>query len=414
MSIIKKIRAREILDSRGNPTIEVTIETADGTFVDSVPSGASTGINEALELRDGDKERYGGKGVLNAVKNVNEIIAPKLVGGECLDQRAIDNMMIELDGTANKSKLGANAILGVSMAICRAGAKARGLSLYKYIAELAQNNSQLFLPRGGFNIVNGGAHAGNTLDFQEFMVVPNHGSFAENLRIASEIYYFLKQFIKNNYTSAATNVGDEGGFAPPIELPDIVLASIMKSVSSRQYKFDIIMDVAASQFKKDGYYVTKMGVYTSENLLDYYEELIGKYPIIGIEDPFAEDDWNGFAEITKEVGNNIMIIGDDLLVSNPKIIADAHEKKACNTALLKVNQIGSVSEIIDAANLAKSYEWKRMVSHRSGDTIDDFIADFAVGIGAEFIKSGAPARGERLAKYNRLVKIEEELKEGSV
>jgi len=411
MSIIKSIKAREILDSRGNPTIEVTVETDDGLFVDSVPSGASTGVNEALELRDGDKSRYGGKGVLGAVKNVNMVIASSVVGLDCINQKEIDDLMIKLDGTENKSNLGANAILGVSMAVCRAGAKANGLPLYKYIAKLAQNENQLFLPRGGFNIVNGGAHAGNALDFQEFMVVPNYPTFSENLRAASEIYYYLKEFIKETYTSAATNVGDEGGFAPPIELPDIVLASIMKSVSVKSFVFDIIMDVAASQFKKDGYYVTKMGAFTAEDLLEYYEGLINKYPIIGIEDPFAEDDWKSFADITEKVGSNVMIIGDDLLVSNPKIIKEAEEKKACNVALLKVNQIGSVSEIIEAANLAKSYGWKRMVSHRSGDTIDDFIADFAVGIGSEFIKSGAPARGERLAKYNRLVKIEEELGE---
>ncbi|MCK9393621.1 MAG: phosphopyruvate hydratase [Candidatus Paceibacterota bacterium] len=409
MSIIKSIKAREILDSRGNPTVEVCVETDDGFFVDSVPSGASTGVNEALELRDGDKARYGGKGVLNAVKNVNTIIASSVVGLDSKQQKEIDELMIKLDGTENKSNLGANAILGVSMAVCRAGAKANNLPLYKYIAFLAQNNDQLFLPRGGFNIINGGAHAGNELDFQEFMIVPNASTFAENVRIASETYYYLKEAIKTSYSNIATNVGDEGGFAPPIELPDIALATIMKSVESKEISFDIIMDVAASQFSKDGYYSTKMGVFTTEDLLEYYNNLVEKYPIIGIEDPFAEDDWQGFESITKELGGKIMIIGDDLLVSNPKIIKEAQEKNACNVALLKVNQIGSVSEIIEAANLAKSYGWKRMVSHRSGDTIDDFIADFAVGIGAEFIKSGAPVRGERLAKYNRLMKIEMEL-----
>jgi len=412
MSIIKSIKAREILDSRGNPTIEVCVETDDGLFIDSVPSGASTGVNEALELRDGDKTRYGGKGVLNAVKNVNTVIASSVTGLDSKNQKEIDELMIKLDGTENKSNLGANAILGVSMAVCRAGAAANNLPLYKYIALLAQNNNQLFLPRGGFNIINGGAHAGNALDFQEFMIVPNYPTFAENLRTASEIYYYLKELIKTNYSGMATSVGDEGGFAPPMELPDIVLASIMKSVDSKSFSFDIIMDVAASQFKKDGYYVTKMGAFTSEDLLEYYEGLVNKYPIIGIEDPFAEDDWNGFANITATLGDKLMIIGDDLLVSNPKMIKEAQEKKACNVALLKVNQIGSITEIIEAANLAKSFGWKRMVSHRSGDTIDDFIADFAVGIGSEFIKSGAPARGERLAKYNRLTKIEAELSEG--
>jgi len=240
--------------------------------------------------------------------------------------------------------------------------------------------------------------------------MPNTGSFRENLRVASETYHLLKEFIKEGYSSAAVNVGDEGGFAPPIELPDIVLASIMKSVEDQpNLKFDIVMDVAASQFYKDGIYVTNMGAFNSEELLSYYEMLMKQYPIIAIEDPFAENDWFGFQEITARHGENLIIIGDDLLVTNPKIIKEAKEKNACNNSLLKINQIGSISETIEAANLAKSYGWTRMVSHRSGETIDDFIADFVVGIGGEFIKSGAPARGERLAKYNRLMKIEEEL-----
>jgi enolase len=409
MAVIKSIRAREILDSRGNPTVEVTCETDQGIFFGGVPSGASTGTKEALEMRDGDKARYGGKGVLKAVANVNDIIAPKIVGKDPTDQKGIDDLMISLDGTPNKSVLGANAILGVSMAVCRAGAMAKGMPLYRHIAELAGNSNQLFLPRGGFNIVNGGAHAGTKLDFQEFMIVPNEGSFKENLRVASESYQLLKSYIKEMYSSAATNVGDEGGFAPPIELPDIVLASIVKSVEQTGLKFDIIMDVAASQFYKDGIYATKMGGFNSEELLGYYEMLISQYPIIGIEDPFAEDDWQGFQDITEKLGDRLVIIGDDLLVTNPAIIREAREKNACNNSLLKINQIGSVSETIEAANLAKSFGWTRMVSHRSGETIDDFIADFVVGIGGEFIKSGAPARGERLAKYNRLMKIEEEL-----
>jgi enolase len=411
MSKIKGIKAREILDSRGNPTVEVTCETDEGLFIDAVPSGASTGTKEALELRDGDNSRYQGKGVLRAVENVNTVIAPRIIGMDPTDQRVIDSLMIEIDGTENKNNLGANAILGVSMSVCRAGAKANNIPLYRHIANLAGNNKELFLPRAGFNIVNGGAHAGTKLDFQEFMIVPNTGTFKENLRVASETYQLLKSFIKDNYSSAAVNVGDEGGFAPPIELPDIVLASIMKSVedSDNDLKFDIIMDVAASQFYNNGVYVTKMGVFSSEQLLSYYETLIRQYPIIAIEDPFAEDDWDGFEEITSKLGDKLIIIGDDLLVTNPKIIREAKEKNACNNSLLKMNQIGSVSETIEAANLAKSFGWTRMVSHRSGETIDDFIADLVVGIGGEFIKSGAPARGERLAKYNRLMKIEEEL-----
>lgn len=410
MAKIKSIIAREILDSRGNPTVEVICETDDGFFVDGVPSGASTGANEALELRDGDSFRYQGKGVLKAVDNVNNIIAPKVIGMDPINQKEIDDVMLALDGTENKGNLGANAILGVSMSVCRAGAKAKNVPLYRHVADLAGNTNELFLPRGGFNIVNGGAHAGTKLDFQEFMIMPNTGSFRENLRVASETYHLLKEFIKDSYSSAAVNVGDEGGFAPPIELPDIVLASIMKSVEDQpNLKFDIVMDVAASQFYKDGIYVTNMGAFNSEELLSYYEMLMKQYPIIAIEDPFAEDDWFGFQEITARHGENLIIIGDDLLVTNPKIIKEAKEKNACNNSLLKINQIGSISETIEAANLAKSYGWTRMVSHRSGETIDDFIADFVVGIGGEFIKSGAPARGERLAKYNRLMKIEEEL-----
>ncbi|BFT95237.1 MAG: phosphopyruvate hydratase [Minisyncoccus archaeiphilus] len=410
MAKIKSIIAREILDSRGNPTVEVICETDDGYFVDGVPSGASTGANEALELRDGDSFRYQGKGVLKAVDNVNNIIAPKVIGMDPVNQKEIDDVMLALDGTENKGNLGANAILGVSMSVCRAGAKAKNVPLYRHVADLAGNTNELFLPRGGFNIVNGGAHAGTKLDFQEFMIMPNTGSFRENLRVASETYHLLKEFIKEGYSSAAVNVGDEGGFAPPIELPDIVLASIMKSVEDQpNLKFDIVMDVAASQFYKDGIYVTNMGAFNSEELLSYYEMLMKQYPIIAIEDPFAENDWFGFQEITARHGENLIIIGDDLLVTNPKIIKEAKEKNACNNSLLKINQIGSISETIEAANLAKSYGWTRMVSHRSGETIDDFIADFVVGIGGEFIKSGAPARGERLAKYNRLMKIEEEL-----
>ncbi len=410
MSKIKSIMAREILDSRGNPTVEVICETDDGFFVDGVPSGASTGVNEALELRDGDSFRYQGKGVLKAVDNVNNIIAPKAIGMDPINQKEIDDVMLALDGTENKGSLGANAILGVSMSVCRAGAKAKNVPLYRHVADLAGNTNELFLPRGGFNIVNGGAHAGTKLDFQEFMIMPNTGSFRENLRVASETYHLLKEFIKEGYSSAAVNVGDEGGFAPQIELPDIVLASIMKSVEDQpNLKFDIVMDVAASQFYKDGIYVTNMGAFNSEELLSYYEMLMKQYPIIAIEDPFAENDWFGFQEITARHGENLIIIGDDLLVTNPKIIKEAKEKNACNNSLLKINQIGSISETIEAANLAKSYGWTRMVSHRSGETIDDFIADFVVGIGGEFIKSGAPARGERLAKYNRLMKIEEEL-----
>jgi enolase len=412
-SIIKSIKAREILDSRGNPTVEVECVTESGIFIDSVASGASTGEREALELRDGGP-RFGGKGVLIAVKNVNEIIAPKLIGMDVSEQKKIDQLMIEMDGTENKSKLGANAILPVSMAICRASAAFFNQPLYKRIADLAQNRNSLFIPKGFFNIVNGGAHAGTDLDFQEFMIVPASENFAENLKMASEVYYKLKKILIENYSTSAVNVGDEGGFAPPISSPEIALALITKAIERAKYysKVNIVLDVAASQFyfKERNYYKTNMGVMDSGQLIDYYENLLNNYSIIGIEDPLAENDWDGFIEITKQLGKRIMIIGDDLLVTNLKYIKEAYEKKACNSALIKLNQIGTVTECLDSINLAKANGWKIVVSHRSGETTDDFIADLAVGTGADGIKTGAPARGERLVKYNRLIRIEEQLK----
>lgn len=410
---INSIKARQVLDSRGNPTVEVELQTDLGTFVDSVPSGASTGNKEAIELRDGG-QNFGGKGVLNAVKNVNKIIAPALLGMDVCEQKILDEKMIELDGTLNKSKLGANAILGVSMTVCRAAAAGLNQTLYEHIADLAQNRNSLFIPRGFFNIINGGAHAGNDLDFQEFMIVPESESFAENLRMASETYYKLKKILVENYSTAAINVGDEGGFAPTINYSEVALGLIMKSIERAKFygKININLDVAASQFAckgKPGYYKTQMGAMKREELITYYENLLNNYPIIGIEDPFGEEDWQGFTEITEQLGKRIMIIGDDLLVTNPQYIKEANDKKACNAALLKLNQIGTITECIAAANMAKANGWKIIVSHRSGETTDDFIADLAVGIGADGIKSGAPARGERLAKYNRLLKIEIEL-----
>ncbi len=411
-AIIKSITAREILDSRGNPTVEVECTTKIGAFVSSVPSGASTGEREALELRDGG-ERFGGKGVLKAIKNINEVIVPKLIGLNVVEQRKIDEIMIDLDGTPNKSNLGANAILPVSMAICRAGANFRGLPLYRHIADAAQNRNSLFLPKGFFNILNGGAHAGTQLDFQEFMIVPDSSSFAENLRIASEVYYKLKKILLEKYSSSAINVGDEGGFAPAIDYPDITLSLIKEAIERAHYsgRININLDVAASQFyeEKTASYKTKMGIMDSDDLVDYYENLLNNYPIIGIEDPFSENDWPGFIKIVEKLGKRIMIIGDDLLVSNKQYIKEAIKKKACNAALLKPNQVGTVTELIDSAQTAKNNNWQIIVSHRSGETIDDFIADLAVGIGADGIKSGAPARGERLSKYNRLLKIESEL-----
>ena len=407
---IKNIQAREILDSRGNPTIEVDCLTENGLSVSSVPSGASTGSNEAFELRDGGT-RFGGKGVLKAISNINEIIAPNLIGLDCLDQKGIDKLMIDLDKTENKHNLGGNAIVGVSMAVCKAGASAKGLHLYEYIAELA-DNKEIRLPRPSFNILNGGAHADNNLDFQEFMIVPQAKTFRENLRMGSEIYFQLKKILKETYPDSPLGVGDEGGFAPMIELPEIALSLITKAIEGSNYtnQVKIILDVATTQFyspEKGGYYSFKMGFFSSSDLLKYYSDLVEKYPIIGLEDPFAENDWINFQKINQRMGDKIMIIGDDLLVSNPKLIKEAEEKKACNAMIIKINQIGTVSEIIEASKMAKENHWKTIVSHRSGETIDSFISDLAVGLSANYIKSGAPNRGERLAKYNRLCRIED-------
>jgi enolase len=404
------------LDSRGNPTIEVECETPSGIFVSAVPSGASTGSKEAFELRDGGK-RYGGKGVLIAAKNVNDILASNLIGLDCTKQKEIDGLMNSLDGTENKSNIGANAIVGTSMAVCRAGAAASGLELYEYIGKLF-GNQEFKMPRPCFNIINGGAHADNGLDFQEFMIVPQADSFSMALRMASEIYFKLKSIIKEEYHHSSTSVGDEGGFAPQIEVPEVALALILKAINGADYdkKVDIIIDLAASRFYRreegagEGYYGMKTEVFSRTDFLDYLCDLTNNYPIIGLEDPFAEEDWKGFEKITARIGGKINIIGDDLLVTNPRIIAEAESRKACNAVILKINQIGTVSEILEAAKLAKSYGWKTVVSHRSGETCDSFIADLAVGISSAFIKSGAPARGERLAKYNRLSKIEERLK----
>jgi len=414
---IKSAKAREILDSRGNPTVEVELTTDFGVFLASVPSGASKGKYEAVELRDGGK-RYQGRGVLKAIKNVNKIIAPKLKGKDVTHQKKVDELMIELDDTENKSKLGANAIAGVSMAVCRAGAAAKGISLYKHISEISGSRLQISgfkIPTPCFNVINGGAHAGNELDFQEFMIAPQAKIFQKDLQIASEIYQELKNIIKEKSIDLATNVGDEGGFAPPVRVPEEALNLIFEAVRKCGYQkqIKIILDIAASQLYTRGQYKMKFGVFTSEGLLRYYLDLIKKYPIIGLEDPFAEDDWQGWQMLTSNIKgqkSKVLIIGDDLTVTNPKRIKEARERKACNAIVLKPNQIGTVSEVIEAAKLAKSYGWRVMVSHRSGETCDDFISDLAVGISADLIKAGAPARGERVAKYNRLFKIEEELK----
>mmetsp|Transcript_39146 Transcript_39146/g.94017 ORF Transcript_39146/g.94017 Transcript_39146/m.94017 type:complete len:448 (+) Transcript_39146:64-1407(+) len=430
MSTIVSIKAREIFDSRGNPTVEVDLATERGLFRAACPSGASTGIYEALELRDGDKSRLLGKGVTKAVQNVNEIIAPKLKGMDPTQQSVIDKLMVEeLDGTQNewgwcKSKLGANAILAVSMAVCRAGAATKQMPLYKYIAELSGKPTDKFvMPVPSFNVINGGSHAGNRLACQEFMILPTGAaSFKEAMQIGAEVYHTLKGVIKKKYGQDACNVGDEGGFAPSVQDNSEALDVLMQAIeqSGHKDKVRIGTDVAASEF-----WVADSKVYdldfknpdsppemkkTGEELIAYYKDWIQKYPaFVSIEDPFDQDDWEAYGKLTAEIGKDIQIVGDDLLVTNPKRIEKAKETSAVNALLLKVNQIGSVTESIDAAKMCFEYGWGVMVSHRSGETEDTFIADLVVGLRTGEIKTGAPCRSERLAKYNQLLRIEEEL-----
>jgi len=403
MSKIKSIIAKEILDSRNKPTIEVDIETDKGIFNASVPSGASTGSNEALELRDTD-----GRGVDTAINNVNDIIAPKLKGKNPENQNEIDQLMIQLDGTENKSKLGANAILGVSMAVCRAGASSKKVPLYKHIAEIAKNKSPLFIPLPMFNILNGGKHAKNDLDIQEFMIVPKKKTIAENLVICNDIFKKLKEIIKDQFGENCLELGDEGGFAPPISSAEKALF-LLKGASEGHTDVNFALDCAASEFYKNGKYILEGRELNRNQILDFYLDLIERFSIISIEDPFAEDDWQGFKDITKTIPNKI-IIGDDLTTTNIKRIKEAHSKDAINGVLIKLNQIGTVTETIEAINITKSFGWKTAVSHRSGETMDDFIADLAVGAGADFLKAGSPAKEERMIKYQRLLQIEKEIK----
>ena len=409
--VVREIKGREILDSRGNPTVEVTLETKEGLFTDSAPSGASKGDYEAVELRDGGK-RYFGLGVQKAVYNVNEIIAPKIKGKKIRSLAEGDKILLELDGTPHKSHLGSNAILPISLSFARALAKENNLPLYKYIRFLSPFASEsFFLPKASFNILNGGLHAGNDLDIQEFMIVPQETSFRENLRLASEIYHQLKKNLSRDFGKSATNLGDEGGFAPPLKFPQKALEIIWESVKELGYekKVKFILDAASSQFFKNGHYLMKIGSFSGEELLDYYSNLVSRYPIIGLEDPFAEDDFSNWEKIRKKMPS-LLVIGDDLLATNLERIRLAEGKGACNAMIVKINQVGTVSEAIGAVKEGRKYGWEVIVSHRSGETTDDFIADFALGIGAHFIKSGAPARGERVAKYNRLLAIEKELK----
>lgn len=416
---IKSIHARQIFDSRGNPTVEVDLITDLGLFRAAVPSGASTGVHEALELRDGEKNNYHGKSVLKAVGHINDSIAPALLkeNFEVTQQTEIDDFMIKLDGTENKSKFGANAILGVSLCVCKAGAAKRGVPLYKHIADLAGNNN-IILPVPAFNVINGGSHAGNKLAMQEFMILPTGAtSFTEAMKMGTEIYHHLKKVIKDKFGLDATAVGDEGGFAPNILNNKDALSLITDAIAKAGYtgKIEIGMDVAASEFYKDGQYdldfknpnSDKSQWISPEKLTDLYLEFCKEYPITSIEDPFDQDDWDAWSNMVSRT--KIQIVGDDLTVTNPKRIQTAVDKKACNALLLKVNQIGSVTESIKAHLLAKCNGWGTMVSHRSGETEDTFIADLVVGLSTGQIKTGAPCRSERLAKYNQILRIEEEL-----
>jgi len=419
------IKAREILDSRGNPTVEVDLTTEGGISARAaVPSGASTGIHEACELRDGDKARYVGKGVQKAVSAVNGELAAALVGFDVSDQKGLDAKMCELDGTANKSRLGANAILGVSMAAAKAAADAKGVPLYKHFADLAGNSGPMVLPVPCFNVINGGSHAGNKLAFQEYFIIPvGAETFKEAVRIGCECYHTLKGIIKKKYGGDATLIGDEGGFAPPIDAKGGVTL-IMEAIEQAGYKdkCKIGMDVAASEFKVEGEDCYDLGLWyseeersdpalkmTGETLANFYAELCNDFPVITIEDPFDQDDWAGWKSFTEKVGGPTQVVGDDLTVTNVTRVKRAIDEKSCNALLLKVNQIGTVSESIDAVKLCKQNGWGVMTSHRSGETEDTTIADLAVGLCTGQIKTGAPCRSDRNAKYNQLLRIEEEL-----
>eukprot|EP01033_Poteriospumella_lacustris_P002207 gene2207-1611_t len=418
---IKDIHAREILDSRGNPTVEVDLTTEKGVFRASVPSGASTGTHEAVELRDGGS-RYVGKGVLTAVNNVNQVLGPQLLGMDETDQHGIDHKMLGIDGTPNKSKMGANAILGISLAVAKAGAARKGVPLYRHFADLAGNHKDLVMPVPSFNVINGGSHAGNGLAFQEFMVLPTGApTFAESMRIGTEIYHALKTVTKKKYGQDAVNVGDEGGFAPPIKNNKEGIELLMHAIEAAGHLDSVVlgMDVASSEFHVDGKYdldkkVRQPGstakMLTGQELGAFYQDLCREFPIRSIEDAFDQDDWENWTAFTKQVGKDVQIVGDDLTVTNPKRIAQAAKLGACNALLLKVNQIGSITESIDAVKLAKQSGWGVMTSHRSGETEDNYIADLAVGLCSGQIKTGAPCRSERLSKYNQLLRIEEELK----
>ncbi|NLO75808.1 MAG: phosphopyruvate hydratase [Clostridia bacterium] len=416
MSTIVDVYAREILDSRGNPTVEVDVTLEDGSFGRAaVPSGASTGAYEAVELRDGEKDRFMGKGVMNAVTNVNTIIAPELLELDALDQVAIDQLMIELDGTPNKGKLGANAILGVSLAVAKAAANYVGLPLYRYIGGV--NAKQLPVPM--MNILNGGKHADNNVDIQEFMILPaGTTSFAEALRMGTEVFHNLKSVLKKKGYNTA--VGDEGGFAPNLKSNEEALEVIVEAITKAGYKpgeeVFLGLDVAATELFKDGkYYLEGEGLTMSaEEMVNFYDKLCSKYPVISIEDGLAEDDWDGWKKMTEVLGKKIQIVGDDLFVTNTEKVSKGIEMGVANSVLIKVNQIGTLTETLNTIEMAKRAGYTAVVSHRSGETEDATIADIVVGVNAGQIKTGAPSRTDRVAKYNQLLRIEEELDDAAI
>lgn len=416
MKKITKVFAREILDSRGNPTVEVDLTLSDGSFGRSaVPSGASTGSYEAVELRDDDKKRYGGKGTLKAVNNVNFEIKKALVGKEW-DQKSLDKKMIDLDGTENKARLGANAILGVSLAFAHASAKSEKISLYKYFKKIGKTGNEVCLPVPMMNIINGGKHAENSTDLQEFMIMPlGAKSFAEALRMGAETFHALKKILKGRKLNVS--VGDEGGYAPALSNNEAAIQVIIEAIEAAGYKagknISIAIDGATSELfdkEKNKYILASEGKeLTSEEMVSFYENLVAKYPIVSIEDGLAEDDWSGYQLLTKKLGKKIQIVGDDLFVTNVNKLKEGIEKKAANSILIKLNQIGTVTETIDAINLAKKAGYTSVVSHRSGETEDVTIADLVVGLGTGQIKTGSLCRSERVAKYNQLLRIEQEL-----
>jgi len=411
MTELIDIRAREILDSRGNPTVEVDVVLACGaTGTAAVPSGASTGMREALELRDNSEARYLGKGVLNAVANINEVIAPELIGYDAMDQAGLDRTMIDIDGTDNKSRLGANGILGVSMAVARAAAASSEVPLFRHLGGI---NARV-MPVPMMNIINGGAHAGNNLDIQEFMILPiGAGCVTEAVRMGAETFHHLKKIL--NKEGHSTGVGDEGGFAPDLTSNEQAIEYIIGSIEAAGYRpgkdIGIALDAAANEFYKDGKYVlaSEGKELSAEELIDYYEKLIGKYPLYSIEDGLAEQDWDNWEVMTRRLENSVQIVGDDIFVTNPDIFKQGIRQNIGNSILIKLNQIGTVSETLDTIQMAKDAGYTTVVSHRSGETEDTFIADLAVGVNAGQIKTGSMSRSDRVAKYNQLIRIEEKL-----